>query len=216
MTNKYCQLDNIVYRTDRYGLNVKVNINVENILGNFSIYCPPSQPYVESVKIYKNIFVDYVNNLLYKINVPISEINAYQVLWEEEEENLNFLKFYGIHDTNGIILEYLHSKDLMHSDLHGSNILWDYNKNRIVIIDLEDTSGRTHRTYDNDNEDMAFLLWSLFEPFSDDVSEDIQEDIELYGIHDSLIRRINKTRHKYQKYNREIDMILDLLDGEYT
>jgi serine/threonine protein kinase len=106
-------------------------------------------------------------------------------------------------------LDYLHSKGLTHGDLGSPiNILWDHDKNRVVIIDLEGRSIDEPRDIIPDNRDLSLLLWIILDG---DIPQEIYEETIEDDDYDGFIDHIEQRRIMYDdpETQEAITMILD-------
>lgn len=105
-------------------------------------------------------------------------------------------------------LDYLHSRGLVHGDLgNPTNILWDEDKNRIVLIDLEDGLMEDPRDIINDYRDLALLLWIVLDG---DIPQEIYDEIveeEYTGFIDYI--GLRRQRYHDPEIQEAIEMILD-------
>jgi len=57
-------------------------------------------------------------------------------------------------------IKYLHSRGICHGDLYSGNMLWDYNQERVVVIDLQ-SEEHTEECFDQDIRELNAILRTL-------------------------------------------------------
>ncbi len=107
-------------------------------------------------------------------------------------------------------LRYLHSKNLIHGDLHSEQWIWDTDRQRVFLIDFEKSElNKSATRFKEDRGDLALILWQIIDgPVPGDVEWDVDG-----GEHQLLKKYIQKKRTRYPAplVQAAINMILSLI-----
>lgn len=234
---KQCQHNGKIYQVNEYGLTVSVQGTPTNDMSQCEggLYVRPSGNY-------SYIFVGE-DDKLYKCARNESEDEMYKIIGKHHnflqyygrtEEGCTILEYlpnavtlYSLMGTQPVqfldmvnqafeALDYIHSLGYGHDDLHANNILWDYDKNRIVIIDLDLRQMR--RSSDVEEEVyLSNILWRLLlhsgKPhifFEDEV---IYARNVIHEIESNRETFDGQTRFGRKKTRQGIDTILNRLNA---
>ena len=222
---KICTNQGRVYQPNKYGFNVEVKNPPIEIIDACQ-----DQPYVSAPFGESNIFLSdnkvikcqslyseikkyeklgkYPNFLEYygTTNTPIGHCLVLEYLpnsvhLDKLDTQTIFRLFPQIVDQAVSALEYLHSRGLTHGDIHYGNLLWDFNQNRLVMIDLEHREGSAPLV--SDRISLAYNLYNLLD----------YNDFLLVGNFletDYALSLIEKKKEKYPQLQSQFDSILNL------
>ena len=106
------------------------------------------------------------------------------------------------------VLKYIHSQGVSHGDLHSENLVWDVDRQRVVLIDFDRSEPlRSRRTAREELGDMALILWTLID---ESVPGLVQWEADT-GNFKPLVKYIMEQRSKYTSMIEDIDLILENL-----